>query len=428
MNKKAIYENVSFAEKGNLASQSKLCQYFYDNKEAVKILPDDLWKRIEAMAHAGFDYANFIMHCRYFDDPAQSKLSYDYIRKAIRHKEVPLAVLRLGITYAHGVGTTENHVLACYFYEMALSMGCQEADTFIDQEFESGKRNIVDAIMKTMGNHAIPSPQKMARYKKWIEKERIKKNYGYLTKIREYLPVFYPDYDEGKAFEDILNNRDTVDADICFSLSTSDNQKEFNLDLLESILQQLFAPFNKNEDFIKSFHEAGNFNLLGDEESELRQCIVNLSSSYDTLCEIYNIDKKEIYDIDFIEMYPYIHAPLLALLRKQAFRRLLSIRDVDREIMDHFLNNLTNDEDLLNICEDTEDHDFQMFLISFVELNLDIDVLECKYQKFFYLYRNSCLDELASHLNNITKKLTDAGIDHHLPMFTPDNIPPIELT
>ena len=127
-------------------------------------------------------------------------------------------------------------------------------------------------------------------------------------------------------------------------------------------------------------------------------------------------------------MYPYIHAPLLALLRKQAFRRLLSIRDVDREIMDHFLNNLTNDEDVLNICEDTEDHDFQMFLISFVELNLDIDVLECKYQKFFYLYRNSCLDELASHLNNITKKLTDAGIDHHLPMFTPDNIPPIELT
>lgn len=428
MNKKKIYEYLSFAEKGDTIIQRQLCQLFYDNKEIAKTLSEDFWKSVESIAQKGKDYANFIMHCKFFDNPAQSKLSYDFVRKAIRHKEEPLAVLRLGITYAQGIGVTENHVLANYFYEMALSMGCQEAETFINQELESGKRDIIIAIESAMGSHATPSPQKMDRYKKWIDGERIKKNYGYLAKIREYLPVFYPDYDEEKAFEDILNNRDTVDADICYSLSTFNNQSEINLDIQESMLKQLFLPITEDEDLYKSIQNSENYNLLEKEETELLQAVVNLTVSYDKLCEKHSIEKKEIAHVESVVMYPYISVPLLALLRRQAFRCILSLRDIDTELMDRYLSNLLSDGDLLNISENSKDQDLQLFLISFVELNIDVNEIEHKYQELLYSYRNHHLDKLAEHLNKFIRRLTDEGIEHNLPIFTRENLPTIELS
>lgn len=428
MNKKTIYENLSSAEKGDSTAQSILCQFFYDNKELCKSLPDDFWERIESIAQKGEDFANFIMHCRFFDDATQCKLSYDYIRKAIRHKKIPIAILRLGITYAQGIGTTENHVLANYFYEMALGMGCQEAERLIKQEFESGERDIISAIERALGHNAIPSPQRMDRYKEWIDGERRKKNYGYLAKIREYLPIFYPDYNEEKAFEDILNNRDTIDADICYSLSTSDNLSEFNLDILESMLRQLFLPITEDEDLLNGILETGNINLLQKEDVELLQCIVNLTSSYDNLCEKHNIEKKELADINPLEMYPYINVTLLGHLRKQAFRCLLSLRGIDTELMDRYLRNLLSDEDLLHICEVPKDQDLQLFLISFVELNIDIDILEVNYQSLLHLYKDHNLNCLANLLNDFVSRLNDAGIEHKLPEFTTENLPPIELS
>ena len=384
--------------------------------------------KVERVANKGEDYANFILHCRYFGDPSHSKLSYYYARKSIRHKEVPLAVLRLGILYAMGIGTTENHTLANYFYEMALTMGCNEAEYFIDKEFESGRRNIIEAIERAMGNNATPSPCKLSRYKKWIDRERMKKNYGYLTRIREYLPVFYPEYDEERAFDDILNNRDTVDADICYSLSTSDNLSEVSLDTIDSLLQQLYAPVTDDKELYTNIIERGDDNLFGSEESELIQCIIDLTSSYNKVCKKYGVEKKDTIEVDTTEMFPYFNVYSLSLWRKQAFRCLLSLRSVDPEITSQYLNNLVSDADLLDICEKIEDQDLKSYLISYVELNLDVNIVEEKYQELLLSYRDHCFDELASHLNDFVGRLTDSGFEHHLPIFNPTNLPQIELT
>lgn len=427
MNKKEVYDYLSSAENGDTTAQCKLCQVFYDNDKICKSLPDDFWERIDKLAQKDKDYANFIMHCRYFDDPAHNNLSFYYIRKSIRHKEVPLAVLRLGMTYEKGIGTPENLALAHYFYEMALDMGCTKAEEIINQEYESGRRIMIDDIENNMGCYALLSPRRKTKYKKWIDDERIKKNYGYLSRLREYIPLLYPDYNEEKAYDDILNNRDTVDADICYSLSTSNNQLEVDLEILERFMNQLYAPISKDfESFLNAFI-ADDVNLLRDTERDLLQAYVNLTSSYDNLCQKLNIEKTKIDNISALRMYPYISVPLLGQMRMQAFRCVLSLRNVVTEIKDLFLHHLDDDVKLLNICEYIKDQDVQLLAISYVELNIDIKVIIEKYQQLLYSYNNCCFEELADYLNEHLRRLDNAGIKYEISDFTPDNLPPIDL-
>ncbi len=357
----------------------------------------------------------------------KEKEMYDNARVAIRNGKDPLAFLHLGNLYAQGIGTTENHALANYFYEKALALGSQEAEKCIEQEYKSGYRNIVTTIKCVMGTDENLPADILGRLKKRLDNERIQKNYGKLSQLRYCLSTFYPDYNQEKAYDDILNNRYTVDADICYSISNSDNMSEYHLDLLENMLQQLFAPITQDKDLLQKMFAYGDEKLLGDDERELMQCLVNLDYSYKETCKKYGVDIKEMTQVQPKDMIPYFNIPLMALLRRQAFRCLLSLKDIEPLVKDQFLNHLDSDEQLLNVSEEVKDQDLQLFLISFVELNIDTDTLELKYQKLLNSYRSHRLDELANHLNEYVRSLTTAQIEHDLPEFTSENLPHIEL-
>lgn len=354
-------------------------------------------------------------------------LQYLEARKAIINATNPTAFLRLGILYAQGIGTRENHVLANYFYEKALAKGCQEAETYIDQEFKSGRRTVENEVMKAMSLTANPSPEKMTYLKKLLEKERLKKNFGCLSRIREHLPLFYPDYNQEQGYDDLLNHRDTTAADICYALCTADNWSEVNIDVLENMLQQLYAPVTQDADLYQQVIDNGNICLLEESEQELLQCIINLRSSYDAICDNFNVEKQEISQVDDKDMFPYFKVSLIPLLRLQAFRCVLSIRDID-PIITEFLNNLGSDEEALNVCEIVRNQDIQLFLISFVEFNIDTDTILIDHQQSLRSYRDHDLRPLVHRLNNFVRKITDAGIEHQLPDYTPDNLPPISPT
>ena len=68
-----------------------------------------------------------------------------------------------------------------------------------------------------------------------------------------------------------------------------------------------------------------------------------------------------------------------------------------------------------------------MFLISFVEVNIDIDILERKALSLLRAYRENNLEPLVEHLNAFVSRLTKAGLKHQLPVFTAKNLPTIEL-
>ena len=347
-------------------------------------------------------------------------------RIAVRGATNPMAFVHLGNLYAKGIGTSENHILANYFFEKASAMGCKEADACIDQEYDSGRRDLVSEVMTAMDDADHISPFRINRLFTRIEKERIRKNYGILSYIREHIPFFYPDYDQEKAFDDILNNRDTRDADIGFSLCTGDNRSEVNMDLLESMLQQLFSPVIQNADLYQRIIMSDNLYLLDDSESELLQCLCNLRSSYDEICRCHNMVKREIAQVEGKDMFPYFRVSLIPLLRKQIFRCLLDIRELCPQIND-FLGCLESDEQLLNICEEIEDQDLQLFLISYVEFNIDTDSILIDHQKLLRSIRNRDMSPLADRINAFVNKLTNIEIEHQLPEFTKDSIPKISL-
>ena len=298
-------------------------------------------------------------------------------QKAIKGGKDPRAFLHLGILYAQGIGTEQNDILATYFIKKSLDMGCKEAEEYFNMKF-----------------------------------------------IREHLKLFYPEYNKEKAISDILNNRNTVDADILYSLCTSDNTSEIYIKSQESLLKQLFAPIS-NED---SLWEYFNTDMLSKDESELAQCLVNLTASYDKICQKYDVERKDIYTLESLDLYPYIKIPSLVELRKQAFRCLLSIKNTDPNIQDKYLECLDSDEKLLNVCEEVKDQDIQLFLISFVELNIDIEALELTALSLLHAYRNNNLQPLVDHLNDCVNRLKKAGIKNHLPYYTLGLLPPIDLS
>lgn len=344
-------------------------------------------------------------------------------RIAVRGTTDPKAFMRLGLLYAQGIGTKPNHVLANYFYDKAANMGDDEAYCYITKEYETGARDLMEDIEKELDASGALSLQKASRFGKIVESIRTKKYYGLLSSIRQHIHLFYPNYERDQAISDILDGRDTVDADILYSQSTSDNKSEYDIEAQESLLSQLFAPVSLDDDLWEQI----NTDALGQDEKELAQALVNLTSSYDKICQKYDVEKKEVFYIDSLALLPYIQIPSLVQLRKQVFRSLLSIKDLDSNIQDEFLDHLDSDEKLLNIFEDVNDNDMQLFLVSFVEVNIDIDVLERKALALLRAFRDNNLEPLVEHLNEFVSRLTNSGFKHQFPVFTTKNLPNIEL-
>ena len=345
-------------------------------------------------------------------------------QRAIKGGKDARAFLHLGILYAQGIGTEQNEILATYFIRKALDMGCKEAEEYIKSEYESGKKEFAKEIMSAFEEERLITKEKAAKQRTKVEVERKAKHYGQLSQIRKYLPLLYPEYNKEKAISDILGHRNTVDADILYSLCTSDNTMEIYVKSQERLLEQLFAPVSR-EDCIWEYIDT---DMLSKDESELAQCLVNMTDSYDKICQRYDVERKDLYTLESLSLYPYIKIPSLVELRKQAFRCLLSIKDTDPDIRDRYLECLDSDEKLLNICEAVRDQDIQLFLISFVELNIDIEAIGITSLGLLKAYRNNNLQPLAEHLNDYVDRLNKAGIKHHLPYYTLKLLPPIDLS
>lgn len=339
-----------------------------------------------------------------------------------------MAFLHLGILYAQGVDVSRNDILANYFLKKALDMGCKEAEEYLEWGYESGAKDFGDEINTIIGDYNDISRETMAKLKVRIEKERMAGNIGNLARMRQNLLMFYPEYSRENAISDILNNRHTVDADILFTLSTGDNRSEVYIESQDRLLQQLYDPITSDTQLYDDIIEADDTDLLGKDENELLQCIVNLTSSYAAICKKYGIKPQHIFSLNSLRLYPYIKVSDLALLRRQGFRALLSVKDVDSAIHEKFLNCLDSDEKLLNVCEEIKDQDLQLFLISFVELNIDIESLEINSLALLRAYRNHNLLPLAEHLNAFVERLNKAGIKNHLPNYTLGYLPPIDLS
>lgn len=393
--KEAVHLYLSSLEQGESISFEKMRRIKNDYQEVAKKSPTHFWSMMDPQAKEDEDYVNFILRCHYDRFKDQKELAHQYVQKAKKKGEMPLAFYRLGVTYAKGICGIRSSNLAYYFFEKALIAGDEDAKTI--------------GMIKTI-----------------IEEERKKKNYGRLSKLRHHLHLLYPDYSYEKAVEDILEDWDTVDADILYAISTNNNHAEVDIELQDKLMSQLYAPIIQDADLYRSIIDADHHHLEED-NGDIYNVVVNLYVHYSGLCIKRGLKEMGLTLLDSRTLLPYLKMSTLAKIRKQAFRGLLSVKDLD-PAMDEFLKHLDDDTKLLEICtDDIKDNYLQFFLLSFVEINIEVNYRELERILLLAKYRNHDWQPLADHLNAFVDRLTRNGIEHHLPKFTLKNLPKIEL-
>lgn len=349
-------------------------------------------------------------------------------RKAIRGATDPEAFLRLGMLYTRGIGIGKNYTLADYFFQKAAALGGKEAEHYMDIAYEAGVKDFAGTITNAIGDPEHASRDIVANLWHRVEKERKAGNYGNLSKIRKYLHLLYPRYNRKKAMEDIINGRNTVDADILFSTCTSDNTSEVYLKSQDKLFSQLYAPITANASLSETVKNSNSERFLGIDEKDFAQCLINITTFYTKVCRKHKIKPKELVAFNYLDLFPYIKPSTLASFRRQGLTWLLSVKDVDPVIEERFLNNLEDDSELLNICEEIRDKDLQYFLVLFVEFNVNINALELVSLNLLRMYWNDNMGKLALRLNHFLKQIKDAGFQHDMPYFVPQTLPPIDIS
>ena len=357
----------------------------------------------------------------------EASQKYLEARKAVQGSEDPEAFLNLGLIYAKGIGISVNHSLAAYFFEKAVELGNKEASGYLELEYELGNRNISKEIAQNTDSKGKIDPRTVERFRKMIENEVAKKNYGTVAKIAEHISAIYPEYDSEKGIDDILNVRHTLDANIFYSLSSSYLKYEVHTDLQEELLQQLFVPITCNREILRALRKCDLTDLYSDEEEELiiRSC--HFAEIYKTICKDHGIKNAVKEKIVVSAAFPYISPITLVMLRQQALRMILSLRYFVPFIINQFLENILNSDRLLNICEEIEVEDIQDLLLTFIELDLDIMALETTTYTLLQSYRKHNMYVLGDHLNQYLSRLQDAGVEHGLADFTEENLPTINI-
>jgi len=424
-----LLDKLSSAERGDKEAQDVLCHHVSNPETDIMEFSDEFWNRVEAIAVHGEDYANFIMHCRYHNNPAQHRLAYDYIRKAIRHDEVPLAYLYLGITYTQGIGTHPNKAIANYYFVKARAKGCEQARDFICDTFELGNKFFVEEVKTSLVHKEELSPKAAKRIREKVERERVKKNYGYLSQLHDDISFLFPDYHFKQGMTDILEGRDTANADIYFALSTENNYAEIDVDMQDRLLRQLFAPVTQDTQLLQRIKDKmfEPYFVVSGHTNDMALCFRNLSSNYQFYCHLNAIEPVEMTPVEDLQTFPYIPASTITQMRRETLRALLSLQKVSLITLIKYLPMLHNDQRLLEICEEVPDQKLQMFLIQFVELNVEARALYEHYQELLQAYRSQKLEPLADHLNEFALQLEMHGFEHHLPHYRFDRLPPIDL-
>ena len=329
----------------------------------------------------------------YFCNMNTNHSAYDEARRAAVESNDPIAYLRLGIIYFYGTHTERNVVLARYFIGKAISM-C------------SGK------------------PEMTALIRKHLQEECDTGNFGLLSVAHSYLSKFYPSFSRKKAIEDFMADKDTFAAKVLYSQCTSNNTSEILIHQQESLLRQLYAPIIPNDSF---WSTKTIDSVLARDEGELTVCLDNFKETYQEVCDKYNIDKQDILHLDPTALFPYISPTTLYRLRRQIFKCILSFRHLDPLITRKYLTHLCDNEYLLDICPKIKDYDAVFLLISFVELNMDIEAIGLTHLKLLRSFQNDDLEPLVAHINECINRLTKAGISHPFHPFTKETLPTITL-
>ncbi len=241
-------------------------------------------------------------------------------------------------------------------------------------------------------------------------------NLGVFCKLKtdKGLTVISPDYDEKEIFDH-------------FADASMTNRKLFYARYYACPNE---TELSQNDDFLKRLYSEFTFDdtLLQDAEKydndikEVIQAMSKFQTSYHQICSKKGIHPQE-YSLPAAEdQFPYMPMHVCAKISHDTFNHFMSLHDHYQDIYEHLFPILGDDNAILDYIETLSDNDIQLFLISYVEIKIDVEILMVKYSYIVSNNKDNQKKKIAEYLNNILDTYGEK-VKSKEEKYTEDNIP-----
>lgn len=239
---------------------------------------------------------------------------------------------------------------------------------------------------------------------------------SFLRGIGDSLNILYPNYDEMSIFKD-YEHAGKVERWLFYSKYYA-NDVEKDIDLQDDFLERLHCLFTFDESLLQ------DNSMYDSDVNELIQAIVNYQSSYRAVCKKEKITPNEYHLPKAEYQFPYMPSSVCARISHDTFCLFLTLQQAMPDIYEPMLPLLRDDSAMLDYIETIKDLNLQLFLISFVEIKIDIETIMLNNYSLYNNYKDNKKEPIIEYLNKIIKKYGDKVTSKEA-TYTLDNLPDI---
>ena len=228
------------------------------------------------------------------------------------------------------------------------------------------------------------------------------------------LNILFPNYNEIDIYKQFSSS--SKEAQKLFYARNYANKYEVEVDLQDDFLERLHALITFDESLID---DVDNYNS---DIKELIQAMENYQDSYNSVCKKEGISPSE-YHLPRVEyQFPYMPSNVCAKISYDTFNLFLSLHDVLPDIYAPMLPVLRDDSAMLDYIETIKDENLQLFLISLVEIKIDIETIMLNNWELYNNFKENNKKPIVDYLNKIIEKYGDK-VKSKEAVYTLENLP-----
>lgn len=246
---------------------------------------------------------------------------------------------------------------------------------------------------------------------------------GCLSPFKPNLNEIFPEYNREIGLKDFINNNPSRHSQMFYAQSV-DVDGEMYVHEQDCLLSKLLECVEKDSCSLEI--RKRQLCLLQDDMEMWRSngAMVNFNDSYQGVCESRNIQPIDDFSrFPYEHVFPFIPREKAVEYRKRVLRAFLSVILNDENLHD-LLDIINDSEKLLNYAEKIEsDQILQLFIISFVEVDLDVSAILITGTELLQALASQNLGALVEFVNKYIGSIEESGIAHDIPPVTLMNLP-----
>lgn len=414
------YKGLEWLEKAANANHDEAIKCLIGLYAKGRFRDDDELKRLvmqeRTLALDGNDIAlNILLDSNLFslmpEDCDLSPVINQCIKRCYYNKEILPTILK------HTDTSSEETKFA--FAKLLVQM---IDESLIDDEWAFHKLDIPNVFMVANKLSLLLKDFEFDIPKETIEKlkktmiKQLENNLGqlHIFDSSRILNILFPDYNE----KDIFNKYafSSKEAQKLFYALNYANGNEVEVDLQDDFLERLHTLITFDKTLIENVENCDS------DVRELIQAMVNYQASYNAVCKKEGISSSEYYLPRAEYLFPYMPSSVCAKISYDTFNLFLSLHDTIPDIYAPMLPILRDDSAMLDYIETIKDQDLQLFLISLVEIKIDIETIMLNNWGLYNNYKENNKKPIVDYLNKIIDKYGDK-VKSKETVYTLDNLP-----